>query len=103
MYYATLLVCRCFLSAGSPASCPSRSRIVEALCILLCEKYPHPRKEQNGDWFTLVHGFVNATYNVVENGRLDTLFRLNVKGETAFPSLFISGIITAGAGGAASE
>ena len=48
MYYTTLLfVYRCFLSAGSPASCPSRSRVVEALCILLCEKYPHPRKERD--------------------------------------------------------
>ena len=34
------------MSAGSPASCPSRSRVVEALCILLCEKYKHPRKER---------------------------------------------------------
>ena len=45
MYYTTsLFVYRCFLSAGS---CPSRSRVVEALCILLCEKYPHPRKERD--------------------------------------------------------
>ena len=46
---------------------------------------------------TLVHGFVNASYEVVEDGRLDTTFRLNVKGMTNFP-LIIEGVITAMAG-----
>ena len=39
MYYTCLFLCRCSLSAGSPASCPSKSRVVEALCILLCDQY----------------------------------------------------------------
>ena len=34
-----------------------------------------------------------------EGDRLDTDFRLNVKGTTAFPSLIIGGIITAEAAG----
>ena len=39
--------CRCFLSAGSPASSPTKSRVVEAQCVLLCEKYPHQCKEMH--------------------------------------------------------
>ena len=38
-----------------------------------------------------VHGFLNATYFVVEDERLDTTFRLNVKGRTNFP-ITISGM-----------
>ena len=37
---------RCFLSAGSPASSPAKSRLVEAICILLCAQYPQPRRER---------------------------------------------------------
>ena len=36
---------RCFLSAGSPASSPARSRVVEAICIRLCQRHPHARRE----------------------------------------------------------
>ena len=50
----------------------------------------------------VVHGFVNATYNVVEGGILDTLFQLNVKGMTAFFDLFVEGTITSEADGSAS-
>ena len=35
---------RCFLSAGSPASLSSKSRVVEAICIRLLEKFPKPRR-----------------------------------------------------------
>ena len=38
-------LCRCFLSAGFPASSPAKSRVVEALCLLLCEKFPQSRRE----------------------------------------------------------
>ena len=34
-----------------------------------------------------VHGFAQVVYDVDENDRLDTDFRLNVKGTTAFPGL----------------
>ena len=34
-----------------------------------------------------VHGFAQAAYDVGEGDRLDTDFRLNVKGMTAFPGL----------------
>ena len=51
----------------------------------------------------VVHGFVNATYEVVEDQLLDTLFQLNVKGITAFSGLNIEGTITAEAGGDTSE
>ena len=53
-----------------------------------------------------VHGFLNASYFVVEDERLDTAFELNVKGRTNFPitisgmlfPLTIEGTITAMAG-----
>ena len=53
----------------------------------------------------IVHGFANATYEVVEDRRLDTVFELNVKGMTAFPTLndIIDGRITAETGGTTSE
>ena len=44
-----------------------------------------------------VHGFANATYDVVEGERLDTTFGLNVKGTTSLPPL-IFGTITSVAG-----
>ena len=50
-----------------------------------------------------VHGFAQAVYDVDEDARLDTEFRLNVKGTTAFPGLNIRGIITAEAAGTASK
>lgn len=37
---------RCFLSAGSPTQSPKKSRVVEAVCSLLLEKYP---TAQRGD------------------------------------------------------
>ena len=50
-----------------------------------------------------VHGFAQVVYDVDENARLDTDFRLNVKGMTAFPGLNIRGTITAAAAGTASK
>ena len=51
-----------------------------------------------------VHGFANATYNVVEGERLNTFFELNVKGETPFGgALVVAGTITTASGGTASE
>ena len=38
------VICRCFLSGESPALLPSRSRLVEAICILLLQKFPTARK-----------------------------------------------------------
>ena len=46
-----------------------------------------------------VHGFAQAVCDVDEDDRLDTDFRLNVKGMTAFPGLNIRGTITAEAAG----
>lgn len=52
MYYGTcimydnFILFRCFLSAGSPAQSPEKSRVVEAVCSLLLEKYP---TAQRGD------------------------------------------------------
>ena len=56
-------------------------------------------------WFEkcAVHGFAQAAYDVDEDDRLDTEFRLNVKGMTAFPGLVIRGTITAEAAGTASK
>ena len=50
-----------------------------------------------------VHGFAQAAYDVDEDDRLDTDFRLNVKGMTAFPGLNIRGTIIAEAAGTASK
>ena len=50
-----------------------------------------------------VHGFVNATYDVVEEDRLFTSFQLNVKGETAYPTLYFRGTIFSDAAGTASK
>ena len=43
-----------------------------------------------------VHGFAQASYDVVEGERLDTTFELNVKGTTTFPDIFtiLGGIIS---------
>ena len=52
----------------------------------------------------VVHGFAQAVYDVDEDDRLDTEFRLNVKGMTAFSGLInIRGTITAEAAGTASK
>ena len=50
-----------------------------------------------------VHGFPQVVYYMDEGDRLDTEFRLNVKGMTAFPGLNISGTITAEAAGTAGK
>ena len=50
-----------------------------------------------------VHGFLQAEYNVSEDSRLETEFRLNVKGTTQFPGLFVGGTITAQVAGTASN
>ena len=51
-----------------------------------------------------VHGFLQAEYNVDEEERLDTMFRLNVKGTTQIGSgLVVTGTITATADGTASK
>ena len=52
---------------------------------------------------TVVHGFVNGTYDVVEGESLDTIFQLNVKGETRFSSVIVSGTISAVAGDSTSK
>ena len=52
--------------------------------------------------YSLVHGFVKAEYDAIEGDRLEVLFQLNVKGETATNTQSISGTITQ-AGGTASK
>ena len=42
-----------------------------------------------------VHGFLQATYDVDEDARLDTMFQLNVKGMTSLSTLTVTGTITA--------
>ena len=42
-----------------------------------------------------VHGFVNATYGVLEADRVDTIFRANVKGMTSFANVPLLGTIMA--------
>ena len=41
----TFLFNRCFLSAGSPASSPAKSRVVEVLCILLYQRHSISKRE----------------------------------------------------------
>ena len=42
-----------------------------------------------------VHGFFNATHNVLEADRVDTIFRVNVKGMTSFANVPLLGTIVA--------
>ena len=59
--------------------------------------------KQRAFYYT-VHGFLQAEYDLNENERLDTMFRLNVKGTTQFGSaLTVSGVVTATADGTASK
>ena len=53
--------------------------------------------------YYVVHGFADTIYDVVEGNILQTLFQLNVKGETLSDRLNISGTITAVATGTASK
>ena len=43
--------------------------------------------------FSAVHGFLNATYIVLETDRVDTIFRANVKGMTSFANVPLLGTI----------
>ena len=57
-----------------------------------------------GLFYYTVHGFLQTEYDVDEDERLDTVFRLNVKGTTSFGSaLIVTGTITATADGTASK
>ena len=50
----------------------------------------------------IVHGFASAVYDVVEGERLDTVFRINVKGTSIF-EIALPGVVTSMAGGTTSE
>ena len=47
------LSCRCFMSARSPASSPSKSRVVEAVCIRLCDAITQPLADSRPNGSTL--------------------------------------------------
>ena len=48
IYTNILTYSRVFLSAGSPAFLPSKSRLVEALLIIICDKHPNPVRGKAG-------------------------------------------------------
>ena len=59
---------RCFLSAGSPASSPSKSHVVEALCVELCEPITQPCRERHygqREWYTSKWKLILEEYNRV--------------------------------------
>ena len=58
--------------------------------------------KQRAFYYT-VHGFLQAEYDVDEEERLDTMFRLNVKGTTPFGALIVMGVVTTTADGTASK
>lgn len=67
--------CRCFLSAGSLPSCPSRSWVVEALCIPLCEKHAQPRRKPDSQgWRTYTSRCVHV-YMYTEAQQTKLFFR----------------------------
>ena len=79
---------RSFLSAGAPASSPAKSRLVEALCVLLCEKFPAARKSRPGQrTYTSRWRLVVSAYNAIRirvmnseavlNGTKLALFNIN--------------------------
>lgn len=73
--YNLYCVRRCFLSGGSPATSPSKSRVVEALCILLTEKHPSPRRQSSPGRrraFTSRWNLVLSEYNSIRTRLLNS-------------------------------
>ncbi|XP_078606607.1 uncharacterized protein LOC144879237 [Branchiostoma floridae x Branchiostoma japonicum] len=63
---------KAFLSGGVPASHPSKSRLVEAICIHLCSRYPHPEKTSEGkvqSRWRLVLGHYNKIRAIINNSQ----------------------------------
>ena len=81
---------RCFLSAGAPSLPPSRSRLVEAICIRLCNEFTNSRTEIGVDgrktfisrWKQVVSAYNNIRarlfncQNLLSNSGI-TLFNVN--------------------------
>lgn len=70
-----------------------------SICIgreLMCVNYTYIANTAFN--YTPVHGFERAVYNIDEDSRLDTEFRINVKGHTTLP-LLLNGTITVTASG----
>ena len=69
---------RCFLSGGSPASSPSLSRVVETICIRLCDKITQPRTGVGADgqkvyisrWRCLLEAYNQVRSRVFNSQRL---------------------------------
>ena len=48
-FYISTHAIRCFISGGFPASSPAKSRLVEVMCIRLCDKHTQPRRDVTAD------------------------------------------------------
>ena len=57
------LCCRCFMSAGSPAWSPLKSRMVEAVCIRLCDVIMQPLTDSRPDGSTR---YVSRWHQILE-------------------------------------
>ncbi|XP_072050117.1 uncharacterized protein [Amphiura filiformis] len=67
-YHGVEAMRRCFLSGGSPALSPARSRLVEAICVHLCAKITQPRTEKSDtgrQTYTSRWKLILAAYNEV--------------------------------------
>jgi hypothetical protein len=81
---------RCFLSAGSPASSPSKSRLAEAICLRLCDiitqptksKLPSGRQVYTSRWKAVLSEYNNIRVRLLNSEALLertclTLFHIN--------------------------
>lgn len=81
---------RCFLSAGTPFCSPAKSRLVEAICLHLCDRYSHARtvvgvggkRQYTSRWKLIVSAYsaIRArlcnSYKLLEETNI-TLFNIN--------------------------
>lgn len=79
LYHRVLHMCRSFLSAtGGPAQWPDASRLVEAICVRLCELHPSPTKSTKSKtgrvreqrWSTILAKYSHLRELVLSNRQL---------------------------------
>ena len=81
-------VLRCFLAGGSPASAPNNSRLVEVICIRLCELHATAKREvaSNGRvYYTSRWRLILAHYNRIRARLLNSRALLTGTDLSLFP------------------
>ena len=81
---------RCFLSAGLPSCSPSKSRVVEAICLHLCDRHPQAKttvsssgkRQSTSRWKLIISDYTSIrnrlcnSYRLLEDTNI-TLFNIN--------------------------